>query len=94
MLLGNQNNRIENRTNEHPCLFVDTLGEPKGLLIKHADKSHFESYQFPDPLQDLINMLFTDGVVTTCIVVGGIFLAGNQLLRVEELPIGAGPNFI
>ena len=34
------------------------------------------------------------GVVTTCIVVGGIFLAGNQLLGVEELTVGSGADLI
>jgi hypothetical protein len=34
--------------------------------------------QLADAVQDRVNQLFTNGVVTTSIVVGGIFLAGNQ----------------
>ena len=41
------------------------------------------SYQLPDSIENHIYEFFADGVVTTGIVVSGIFLAGNQLLRVE-----------
>lgn len=33
-------------------------------------------------------------VVTTGEVVGGVFFAGDELLRVEELAVGAGSDFI
>ncbi len=32
--------------------------------------------------------------MTTGVVVGGIFLAGDQLLRVEELTVGAEPDLV
>ena len=38
--------------------------------------------------------LLTDGVVTTGKVVGGVFLTGDQLLRVEELTVGARAHLI
>ncbi len=50
--------------------------------------------QFPDAIQDQINNLLSDGVVTTGVVVGGIFLAGDELLRVEQLAVGASADLI
>jgi hypothetical protein len=47
-----------------------------------------------DAVQDNINELLTDGVVTTGIVVGSIFLTSNQLLRVEQLTVSTGADFI
>jgi len=32
--------------------------------------------------------------VTTGIVVGGVFLAGDELLRVKQLAVGAGSNLV
>ena len=37
---------------------------------------------------------FTDGVVAASEVVGGILLTGDQLLRVEELAVGARADLI
>ena len=50
--------------------------------------------ELADPVQDQVDDLLTDGVVATGVVVGSIFLAGNKLLGVEELSVGAGPNLI
>ena len=41
-----------------------------------------------------LDLLLPDGVVTSSIVVGGVLLAGDQLLGVEQLPIGSSPNLI
>merc|ERR1719310_1593626 len=50
--------------------------------------------QFPDSVQDKIDDFFANCVVTASIVVGGIFFAGDQLLRVEELTVGTGTDLI
>jgi hypothetical protein len=47
-----------------------------------------------DLVQDLVNQLLSDGVVTTSVVVGSILLAGNHLLWVEKAAVGAGADFI
>ena len=47
-----------------------------------------------DPIKDKIYNLLSDGVVATGIVVGRILFAGDQLLRMEETPIGASADFI
>ena len=50
--------------------------------------------QFPNSAQDEVNGLLANGVVSTGIVIGSIFLACNQLLRMEELVVGTSANFI
>ena len=50
--------------------------------------------QLPDPVQDQVNDFLSNGVVTTGIVVGGIFLASDQLLGVEQLAVGASTDLI
>jgi len=40
------------------------------------------------------NILRTDSVVSPGVVVGGILLATDQLLRVEELAVGPSSNLI
>ena len=39
-----------------------------------------------------LDLLLADGVVTSSIVVGGVFLPGDQLLGVEQLPIGSSTD--
>jgi len=47
-----------------------------------------------DPVKDKVDNLLSNGVVATGEVVGGILLAGDQLLRVEELAVGAGADLV
>jgi hypothetical protein len=47
-----------------------------------------------DAVEDKVNNFLTNGVVTTGVVVGGIFLARDQLLRVEQLAVGTSADFI
>ena len=48
--------------------------------------------QFANPVQDQVHNFFANGVMTSGIVVGCVLLASHQLLRVEQLSIGAGPH--
>ena len=50
--------------------------------------------QFADAVENQIDELLADGVVTTGVVVGGIFLAGDQLFGMEELTVGTGTHLI
>ena len=43
--------------------------------------------QFPDPVQNQIHNLLANGVVAPGVVVGGILLAIDQLLRMVELTV-------
>ena len=50
--------------------------------------------QFPNSVKDKVDNFLADGVVTSGVVVGSIFLAGNQLLGVEQLPIGTSADLV
>lgn len=47
-----------------------------------------------DLVNDLVNHLLANGVVTTSVVVGRIFLASDHLLRVEQVPVGTSADLI
>ena len=61
---------------------------------QEALKTHTLVTQFPNLVQDKVNDLLANGVVPSGIVIGSIFLACDELLRVEELAVGASANFI
>ena len=50
--------------------------------------------QLPCAVKDKVDDLFADGVVSTSVVVGSIFLAGDQLLGVEQLAVGASADLV
>jgi hypothetical protein len=50
--------------------------------------------QLADSVEDEVDHLLADGVVTTGVVVGSILLAGDELLRVVELSVGAGADLV
>ena len=47
-----------------------------------------------ESVQNWVDDFLADGVMSTSIIVSGIFFSGDELLRVEELFIGAGANFV
>jgi hypothetical protein len=47
-----------------------------------------------DAVQNQIHNFFANGVVTSGIIVGGILLPSDKLLRVEQLPVCASTNLI
>jgi hypothetical protein len=50
--------------------------------------------QLANAIQHQVNNLFANGVVAASVVVGGIFLAGDELLGVEERAVSTGTDFI
>ena len=46
----------------------------------------------PNLVQSDLNLLLSNGVVTPGVVVGGVLLACDQLLGVEQLPVRASAN--
>lgn len=50
--------------------------------------------QLPDPVQYNVHDLFTDRIVATGIVVGGVLFSGNQLFGVKQLSVRASTHFI
>ena len=81
-------------------MFHQQGGEPrtssptKAVENQEALKTCALVSQFPNWVQDEVNDLLANGVVTSGIVIGSIFLACDELLRVEELAVGANANFI
>ena len=50
--------------------------------------------QFSDSVEDKVDDFLTNGVVTSGVVVGGIFFTSDQLFWVEELSVGTSTDFI
>ena len=50
--------------------------------------------QLADTIQDEVDDLLADGVVAAGVVVGRILLAGDELLRVEQLPVCTSTNLV
>lgn len=54
----------------------------------------FSPHHFANPAEHGVDDLLADGVVAAGVVVGGVFLATDELLRVEEPVVGPGPDLI
>ena len=50
--------------------------------------------QLSDSVEDEVDNLLADGVVTTGVVVGGILLSSDELFRVEKLSVSSGSDLI
>ena len=50
--------------------------------------------QSSDLIHTDFNLLFTDRVMSTSVIVGSIFLSSNELFRVEQLTVCPRANFI
>ncbi|KAF1806218.1 hypothetical protein FB192DRAFT_1349368 [Mucor lusitanicus] len=66
----------------------------KGVEDQEALKTSTVVSQLTDAVQDRVNQLFADSVVTTSIVVGGIFLTSDKLLRMEQLTVGTSTDLV
>lgn len=45
-------------------------------------------------VHDLVNDLFADGVVTTCVVISSVLLTSDELFRVKQVSVLASANFV
>jgi len=50
--------------------------------------------QLSDSIEAEIDDFFTNGVMSSCEVVGGIFLSGDELFWVEQLSVGTSSDLI
>jgi len=50
--------------------------------------------QLTNAVQDNVDDLFANRVVTPGVVIGCVFFAGDELFRVEELSVSSGPDFV
>ena len=53
-----------------------------------------QTYHLPDTIQDQVHNLLAHGAVAPCVVISCILLAGDELLGVKELAVGAGTDLI
>lgn len=65
-----------------------------GIEHQKALKTGTVVGQFTNAIEAKVDNFLSNGIVATSKVVGGIFLARNQLLGVEEVAIGTGPHFV
>ena len=66
----------------------------KGMEDQKSLKAGAVISQFTNTVQDQINNLLSNGVVSPGIIVSCIFLSSHQLLRVEQSTVGSGTYFI
>ena len=66
----------------------------KGVEDEETLETGARVNELPDPVENHVDDLLPDGVVAASVVVGGVLLAGDQLLGVEELPVGAEPHLV
>ena len=55
-------------------------------------QAHAVLGEFPDAIHGDVDDLLADSVVAAGVVVGGVLAPGDELLRVEQLPVGARPD--
>jgi hypothetical protein len=65
-----------------------------GMEHKESLKTSAVVGELANAVESKIDDFLTDGVVTTGVVVGSIFLTGDQLFRVKELTVSSGSDFI
>ena len=61
---------------------------------KESLKSSTLISQLTDTVQDKVDNLLANGVVTSGVVVGGVLLAIDQLLRMVELTVGSNSGLV
>merc|ERR1712223_724253 len=66
----------------------------KGMEKKKSLKTSTLVGQLPDSVQNQIHDLLANGVVAPGVVVGGVLLAIDQLLRMVELTIGSNSGLV
>ena len=66
----------------------------EGVEDKEALETSALISKLTDAVEGEVDEFLTDGVVTTGVVVSGVFLAVDELFWVEELPVGAGADFV
>lgn len=71
-----------------------SYNEDKNDSKKHTLETSAVIGQFTDTVQDEVNNFFTNGVVTTSVIVGSILLTGDQLFGVEQLTVGTSADFV
>lgn len=69
-----------NETWESPKKITPPISQSRTEASKFKNEDEISTYQFPDPVQYKVDEFFPDCVMTTGVVVRGVFFASNQLL--------------
>jgi len=85
---------VDGQTLEHEAAETRTSTTTASVEDKEALETSAVVSELTDTIEAKVNDLLTNGVVTTSEVVSGIFFTRDQLLRVEQLTIGTGTDFI
>eukprot|EP00961_Rhodomonas_salina_P067414 905370-Rhodomonas_salina.1 len=67
---------------------------PDGMEDHEALETSAVVRKLADAVENKVNNLLADGVMTTGEVIGGVLLAGDELLRVEKLAVGASADLV
>ena len=64
------------------------------MISLEENLREFLTYKFSNSIENLIDVILAHGVVAPGVVVGGVLLAGNQLLRVEQMAVYPASDFV
>jgi hypothetical protein len=65
-----------------------------GVVDKETLKTSAVVGELSDSVQDEVDNFLTNGVVTTGVVIGGVFLSGDELLWMVQLSVGSSSDLI
>jgi hypothetical protein len=64
------------------------------VVNEEALKTSAVISELANSVKHTVDDLFTDGVMTTGVVVGCVFLSGDQLFRMVQLSVGSGADLV
>merc|ERR1712209_99622 len=85
---------INRKTLHQKCRKSRSSSTTKGMEEKESLKSSTLISQLTDTVQDKVYNLLANGVVTSGVVVGGVLLAIDQLLRMIKLAVGSDTGLV
>ena len=85
---------VDGKTLHHQSSKSRSSTSTKGMEEKKSLKTRTLVGQLPDSVQNQIHDLLANGVVAPGVVVGGVLLAIDQLLRMVELTIGSNSGLV
>lgn len=77
-----------------PFSTITSLGQVNHNQSPNAEDPPHGSYHTLSPLNNLLNGILPNGVVTPSVVVGSVFFATDKKLWVEESAVGPSPDLI
>jgi len=85
---------VNRKTLHQKCRESRSSSSTEGVEEKESLKSSTLISQLTDTVQDKVDNLLSNGVVTSGVVVGGVLLAVDQLLGVIKLTVGSNSGLV